>query len=334
MTEEKKEPTKRKKTIAKTKTSAERRQSLGDRTTETSKTEMPDPNPIELPTSEPRKDGNMGARQKHEAPVEQAALRQRRLPTLSLSTLAILFLVSFILVLSQSMYDYWPVTYLGWVGMTFSLLYGISFYTGEAARHSFESTTALVSAMALAAAVYWFFYERPGVPKLELTPVAQIWPIEGNRVVLRVVVRIENVGSTVLNFENYQHDRDEMEINVGQVIPIVSTDKITKKLLDEYDKRFSEGKTTFGIVDRNDLRNNFWPMKGREKTLPVGEIESGEAQEYFYSGIFDCKDNMVLIVNVKIPKKYDSIERFQNADDQTLYWMGEAVSTDEIKCIN
>lgn len=290
--------------------------------------------------------------QKRPAPKTELTKRtESKSPFFSLTALVILFLISLILVLTEGMYGYWPITYLGWVGIVFFPLYALSFYTGEAARHSFESTTALVSAMALAAAVYWFFYERPGVPKLELTPTAEVWPIKGKRVILRIVVRVENVGSTVLKFEDYKHKTDEngktlfdakgkpvrddrMEVNVGQLKPMVESDQVTAELLEEYDKRFFEGKATFRIIDRNDLRNNFWPMKGRKKMLPVGEIESGEAQEYFYSGIFDCQDGIVFVVNAKIPKKYDSVARFQNANDQTLFWMGETVSQDGVKCTN
>lgn len=62
----------------------------------------------------------------------------------------------------------WPATYSAGAILAFLLVfYRLSDRTTEE-RHSLEGAAAFFACVTLLAAGYWYFYERPGVPKLDV----------------------------------------------------------------------------------------------------------------------------------------------------------------------
>lgn len=92
----------------------------------------------------------------------------------------------------------------------------LSAATGEEGRHSFEGTAALVSSLAILSTAYWFVFERPGVPKIDVASSAEMFPIAGKGVLVGIGVQAKNVGSTAVKFQKSA----VAIISVGQVIPL------------------------------------------------------------------------------------------------------------------
>lgn len=205
-------------------------------------------------------------------------------------------------------------------------------------RHSFESVAALISTLALFFAGYWYFVDRKGVPKLDVTTQADLWPIGEGRALVRVTVQIENVGTSMISFAKYNRlERDaktgkiirddRLKVDIGQILPFDAENRKNGELAAAFAKRAEGGKKSFNME-----RTRLWPLRAKNYQFPKGEIEAGEVDKYYYKAIVRCHDGMVLAVTARIPKLESYRSMSPNRDGERYVWSAQSVTDGNIVC--
>lgn len=225
----------------------------------------------------------------------------------------------------------WPVTYAACAFFLFIFLfYRLAVRDGDV-RHSMEGVAAVLASLTLFGAGYWYFYERPGVPKLDVHTEVQVWSIGDGKALVRVEVLLKNVGSTVIDFRNNRYkegsEDDRLKVDVGQVMPIDIENNATRELIENFDEMRSNESRSFEMV-----RTQHWPLRAKLYKLPEGEIEAGETERYYYKGIVPCIDGMVLASTVRVPKVGYNLDKTGKLQHKTLVWVAQSLSNSISSC--
>jgi hypothetical protein len=214
----------------------------------------------------------------------------------------------------------WRLTYGAGAVLFFAFLFVRLSARKTDVRHSLEALAAFFTTLAVLATGYWYFYERPGVPKINLSTAVEAWPIGDRMAVIRVEMTIENVGSTVVEFRETRFDGtqsprdDRIKIDLGRVLPFDPDYEGNAKLLRANADRPDNGE--FEVV-----RTSQWPPIGRSYHFSKGEIEAGETERYYYKAVVPCVDGMVVAATARVPKVGRLDENGKN-----LVWLAQALS--------
>lgn len=193
-------------------------------------------------------------------------------------------------------------------------------------RHSLEAMAASFTTLAVVATGYWYFYERPGVPKINLSTSVEAWPIGEGMAAVRIEMTIENVGSTVVEFKESRFDGskgprdDRIKIDLGRVLPFDPEYKSNASLL-------RAGKSAAPGAELELVRTSQWPPLARNYHFSKGEIEAGETEKYYYKAVVPCVEGMVLASSVRIPKVGRLDESGKN-----LVWLAQSLSEPIAEC--
>ena len=211
-------------------------------------------------------------------------------------------------------------------------------FWGEDFRHSFESLAAILSCLALILAGYWFFVERRSIPKLNVEPQIQTWPIGEGRAFARIELLLENVGSTDITID----PSDDLLVEIGQVLPLTGGHSrmleeryyfpLTNKRgalpiikTDKYSKRAE-------LTDKIDIRK-----EDRRDIDPANDefdfkIEAGETERRYFKAIIPCEDGLVSSVFVEVPKKLQPTQKLFERDSRQHFWRGQGISEMIVDC--
>lgn len=193
---------------------------------------------------------------------------------------------------------------------------------GEEGRHSFEGTAALVSSLAILSTAYWFVFERPGVPKIDVACSAEMFPIAGKGVLVRIGVQAKNVGSTAVKFQKSA----VAIISVGQVIPLPYKEFFL------YRENIKTIRQSHRFADIEDADN--WPILARRQVDIESIIESGETERFYCKTVVPCSKDMVISVTVRMPKPDSALDRLFGKSSETFYWIDQSTSRLDRPCVN
>lgn len=226
----------------------------------------------------------------------------------------------------------WKLTYGAGAIFCFLLILFRLADRGNDVRHSLEGVAAFFTSLALIAAGYWYFYERPGVPKVDLTTSVDAWPVGGGNALVRVVVEAKNVGTTVIDFDLYKEVAAagqldlRRKIDLGSFLPFdpdyQNHGDLVKGLNEAVINRELGRKGEFMLV-----QNYLWPALARQYEIPQGEIESGETDKYYYKALVPCSEGMILVVTARLPKLGALDE-----NGKPYIWLSQALSEPIVGC--
>lgn len=192
---------------------------------------------------------------------------------------------------------------------------------GEAGRHSFEVSAALISSFAILSTGYWFVFERPGVPKIDVESRSEIYPLSGKRALVRIEVEARNVGSTAVKFS-----KDALAyIHIGQIVPIPS------EALESYRNALRDEGDEQGLPIEN---ADDWPALAEKRVELETMIEAGESERYYYKAIVPCAKNMALSVTVRIPKNRGFLDRTFGDSSAIYYWIDQSATRLDRPCLS
>ena len=187
--------------------------------------------------------------------------------------------------------------------------------TSDSTKQSLEGLAALMSCIALVFAGYWYFIERRGIPKLNVDPQIQVWPVGDGQAFVRVELRMENVGTSKIEL----HPDDKIRIEVGQVLPLAG--KQARGLQADFKAVTAEGGKAFAM-----LKTDKWPLRASFTDGIDTVIESGETERIFFKGIIPCHDGLVAIATAEVPKKLNWPDSLFDTSGELLYWKGQVLS--------
>lgn len=194
----------------------------------------------------------------------------------------------------------------------------------EPIRHSFEAAGALLSSLAILAAGYWYFIERPRVPKLALAPEIHAWPVGKDMALVRVSLGLENVGSTEIVLSN----ADPIKIEIGQVLP--ASGRQYQGLVAELDVGRAHPDKPLKA-----LRTDKWPLRAKVIDGTDIVIEAEETERLHYKAVVPCKPGLLLAVTAKVPKRLHWFDQlFTERKHENLYWVGQALTDEPITNCN
>ncbi len=238
-----------------------------------------------------------------------------------------LILVSLIFFGSFGIHGSLELSYLAFGILALTLVIALFVKSNQDWRHSFESSAALLSTVALFLAGYWYVFERPGVPKMDVRTKADIWPLKGKRVLVRTTLELENVGSTAIDLRKEENVR----IFLGQVLPFKGHD--AEKLNSIFDARTKNGKKSFEM-----LRTDNWPKRGWIDFRVPSVIESGETESMYFKSLVTCEDGLALAITAKVPKKESTLDSVLNAllskKEDKMYWINQSMTEVLDKCVD
>lgn len=227
----------------------------------------------------------------------------------------------------------WPATYAAGAILAFLIVFfRLSDRTAEE-RHSLEGAAAFFASMTLLAAGYWYFYERPGVPKLDVETAVEAWPIGEGLAVVRIEVKLQNVGSTIISFDNYTMTGqgggrdDRLKVDLGKVFPFDADYAANVELLKKFKASLADESPTYPLE-----QTYKWPPLARAYELPAGEIEAGETEQYYYKAVIPCTKGMILASTVRVPKLGSGLQKGQPGGGQSLVWLAQALSKPVSDC--
>lgn len=187
-------------------------------------------------------------------------------------------------------------------------------------RHSLEGLAAFLSSIALVMAGYWFFVERRSVPKLNVTPAIQTWPIGDGRAFARVELLLENVGDTDITLK----PEDPFRLEIGQVLPLAGNQ--AKQLQDGF-REIGPGDPPLSI-----LQTDKYPARGVIKRGLDLKIESGETEKRYFKAVVPCVDGLILSARADVPKRLSWLQRLFEKDKRQHFWRGQAISERIERC--
>ncbi len=176
--------------------------------------------------------------------------------------------------------------------------------------------SAFLSSVALIIASYWYFYERPGVPKLNLEVSGSHWKTDQNELLVSVVVRLENVGNTTIVFR----EGEKLKLDIGYILPAVGSDIKALRAFRGKLKNFEADE--FRVIQRDQ-----WPALAYNRTDLAAEIEAGETERYYFKALLDCDRGYVLGLTARVPKKEGFLEGLlgpgEGRDD--MVWISQSI---------
>lgn|GEM_PF-2129451 len=237
----------------------------------------------------------------------------------------IVLLVAFIFVGSFGFHGSLELSYFAFGVLALTIIIALFVKSDQKWRHSFESSAALLSTVALFLAGYWYVFERSGVPKIDVRTHGDVWVLEPDRVLVRTTLELENVGSTAIDLRKQK----EVKIFIGQILPFQG--KHADELNADFDRRTAIGKKSFLLRQTDN-----WPQRGWIELNVPSIIESGETETLYFKSLVTCRDGLVLSITAKVPKKDSTLDRFLDKllsrGSKQMYWINQS-KTDEIaKC--
>jgi hypothetical protein len=188
-------------------------------------------------------------------------------------------------------------------------------------RHSVEGLAAFLSTIALLCAGYWYFVERPGVPKLNVEPTVEIWPLSQDMAFARVSLSPTNVGNTAIRLG----EQDLIQIEIGQVNPPAGKQAQDLQAAFAEAVRKGDGATQIMQTDK-------WPLRAGITDGLSSIIESGETERLFYKAVIECHDGLRVAVTAKVPKRLGWFESLFEEDDSPKVWISQELSNSITSC--
>ena len=208
-------------------------------------------------------------------------------------------------------------------------------------RNMVEAITGTLTSIAILSAGYWYVFERPGVPKVDLSAETRSWPIAGNKIWLSTTVKIRNVGSTAIHFEPEQ----KLKVFVGQVMP--PTGKTFTALSEHVDSRVADGKKSMSMVDDPNWPKRasiIYQLEEKAEANPDAEdtkvqntkstiIEAGEEEQFDFKAMIACEDNMILATMAKLDKPVVLMDKIMGRATDNFVWLAQSIGEDNGLCI-
>lgn len=229
-----------------------------------------------------------------------------------------------------ALHENWAWTYVACSTFLFLFIFFRLADRSEGARHTMEGVAAFFACITLLTAGYWYYYERPGVPKLDVGTSIEAWPIGGGMAMVRVDVSLTNVGTTVIDFREYRHTGEEtrngrarddrIKVDLGQVLPFVEEYTGHEELLADFVRDDAAENREYLLE-----RSYRWPPIARDYRLPEGEIEAGETEHYYYKAIVPCSEGMILASTVRMPKVGSLAPVRDGVRNESLVWLAQSL---------
>lgn len=202
------------------------------------------------------------------------------------------------------------------------LLWGlIILRSDEGMRNGIQGLAAALSSIALLTAAYWYFIERRGVPKVNVEPSGQAWPIGDGSLLVRANIKVSNVGVSAVRLGK----KVPVEVEIGQVYPPAG--KQAAALAKAMQDSVAAGKKDFGLV-----QTDKWPLRASNYDGIEAVIEAGETENLYYKTIIPCQDGMELAITAKVPKQLGQLDQMFEPDKRQNYWVAQAIIPVEGKC--
>lgn len=244
--------------------------------------------------------------------------------------IAVLIAALFLVVVSFPWHGLIVLVFIAICGLLIAIIGRLIWSVDRSDRNVVEAITGTLTSIAILSAGYWYVFERPGVPKIELSVETTAFPIEGDKLLLSSTVRMRNVGSTAIHFEPGQR----LKIFVGQVLP--ATGKDFRDLTAHVDPRIADGKKSMSMIERPN-----WPKRASiehpmrpDKEEGGAVIEAGEQEEFFFKGMIACRDAMVLATQAKLDKPKVLMDQIMGRDTEGYVWITQSIGEEVGECLS
>ncbi|WP_309645180.1 hypothetical protein [Phenylobacterium sp.] len=169
--------------------------------------------------------------------------------------------------------------------------------------------------VAILAAGFWYFFERPDSAKVDIEQSVAIQPAQPGFVLLLTEISIKNVGSTVLDFNNSPYT-----IEVLQITPLTKVP--AKEYSDDYGRsvRRMHGADEWSLVGRYQSDEKVPGLKKSEMEIEglTSLIESNETENLYHRLILACQPDLRLAVRSQFRKPKTWQDNL--AQRPTVYW--------------
>lgn len=202
------------------------------------------------------------------------------------------------------------------------LLWGlIILRSDEGMRNGIQGLAAALSSIALLTAAYWYFIERRGVPKVNVEPSGQAWPLDDGSLLVRAAIKVSNVGVSAVRLDR----KTPVEVEIGQVYPPAG--KQATALAKAMQDGMAAGKKDFGLQ-----QTDKWPLRASNYDGIEAVIEAGETENLYYKTIIPCTDGMELAITAKVPKRLGKLDQMFEPKKEQNYWTAQEIIPVEGKC--
>jgi hypothetical protein len=202
------------------------------------------------------------------------------------------------------------------------LLWGlIILRSDEGMRNGIQGLAAALSSIALLIGAYWYFIERRGVPKVNVEPSGQAWPVGDGSLLVRAAIKVSNVGVSAVRLDK----KTPVEVEIGQVFPPAG--KQATALSKAMQDGIAAGKKDFGLE-----QTDKWPLRAANYDGIEAVIEAGETENLYYKAIIPCQDDMELAITAKVPKRLGRLDQMFEPSKQQNYWVAQEIISVEGNC--
>ncbi len=165
----------------------------------------------------------------------------------------------------------------------------------EQARTGLEGFGALVTFLAVVIGSYWYLDRRPDAPKINLALTGAAIKL-GRDALVTLDLTVANVGLSTLDFA-----AEPMTIYVQKVSPLNSGMRATL---------YNADGSPRDMIDSNYL----WTALRRTSFPYTARIEAGETDHYYFRTVVPCAPSLIVLLQVRLPKKPHGIAAFADLD--------------------
>lgn len=185
----------------------------------------------------------------------------------------------------------------------------------------FQATAAALTCFALLTGGYWYFVERRGIPKVNVEPEVQAWPVADRLLLVRASVSATNVGVTAVRLDKAV----PVELELGQVFPPAGK-QAAALIADAKDPAKLEAGLALAQTDK-------WPLRASNYEGVDAVIEAGESEKLYYKAVIPCEDGMVIALTAKVPKQLSWFDSLFEPEREQAYWIAQAVAEMKGRCL-
>ena len=172
---------------------------------------------------------------------------------------------------------------------------------------------------------YWYFFDRPGVPKIDMEVTTQVLPFRSKTALVRIDLKIKNLGSSILKF-----DKDDYgSITLMKISPLTKED--VTSIEDDIHQRSTQQEHVSKIA-----QVDTWPVLAKGPLALESSKEAGETDHLYFRSIVPCETavgrELILATQITIPKVYSPIDKLLGQADERYEWIAQDVTAPFKEC--
>lgn len=191
------------------------------------------------------------------------------------------------------------------------VLWPKAFWTDRGQQLSGIQNYFTIAAIALGG--YWYFFERPDAPKVQIDQTVSAVPLKERRALVLVETSLKNVGSSVLELKDAP-----LSIYVQQVTPLAP--EVAKEVADDVRPGVMRGvhfADNWGSLAQTGAQDGSMSPAGRVTT----RVEAGETENIYYRAVVDCSDDLRVSVSTRLDKPRTW---YESGSDRPMQWIKQS----------